>query len=64
MQKPEAIIFVVGVVLLTLTSGKHTKPKKTNKQKTFNLLEIFQRLSPILNVTPRPILHIGRRKAL
>ena len=34
-QKPEAIIFVVGVVLLTLTSGKRTKPKKTNKQKTF-----------------------------
>ena len=47
MQKPEAIIFVVGVVLLTLTSAKRTKPKKTNKQKTFNLLEIFQRLSPI-----------------
>ena len=47
MQKPEAIIFVVGVVLLTLTSAKRTKSKKTNKLKTFNLLEIFQRLSPI-----------------
>ena len=47
MQKPEAIIFVVGAVLFTLTSAKRTKPKKTNKQKTFNLLEIFQRLSPI-----------------
>ena len=50
MQKPETIIFVVGVVSLTLTFYQNAQSrKKTNKQKTLNLLQIFQRLSPIVH---------------
>ena len=50
MQKPETIIFVVGVVSLTLTFYQNAQSrKKTNKQKTLNLLQIFQWLSPIVH---------------
>ena len=50
MQKPETKIFVVGVVSLTLTFYQNAQSrKKTNKQKTLNLLQIFQRLSPIVH---------------